>query len=106
MRLPSLACDFFRLSETEGPGTGECLQKFPIREGDCLLADRGYSTAAGIGCVAEAGGRVAVRVNTGALSFQTPEGQPFQLLGKVSKLEVAGAAQSWPARVVAPQGDW
>ena len=45
-----------------------------------------------------------MRVNTGALSFQTPEGQPFQLLGKVSKLEVAAAVQSWPARVVAPQG--
>ena len=104
VRLPSLACDFFKLTETEGPGTGESLRQFPIREGDCLLADRGYSTAAGIGYVAAAGGRVTVRVNTGILSFQTLDGQAFDLRDKVSKLESAGAVESWPARVVVPQG--
>ncbi len=104
VRLPSLACDYFKLSETEGPGTGESLRQFPIREGDYLLADRGYSTASGIGCVAQAGGRVTVRVNTGTLAFRTPEGQPFDLLGQVSALDCAGAVQSWAAHVVAPQG--
>ena len=29
--LPSLACDFFKLTGTEGPGTGESLAQFPIR---------------------------------------------------------------------------
>ena len=46
--LPSLACDFFKLTGTEGPGTGESLAQFPIRAGDHVLADRGYSTARGI----------------------------------------------------------
>ena len=104
VRLPSLACDYFKLTETEGPGTGESLRQFPIGEGDYLLADRGYSTAAGIGYVAQAGGRVTVRVNTGTLGFQTPEGQPFDLLAKVSELKSAGALRSWPVRVAAPQG--
>ena len=104
VRLPSLACDYFKLTETEGSGTGESLQQFPIREGDYLLADRGYSTASGIGYVAQGGGRVTVRVNTGTLTFQTSEGQPFDLLGQVSTLECAGAVQSWAAHVVAPQG--
>ena len=90
VRLPSLACDYFKLTETEGPGTGESLRQFPIGEGDYLLADRGYSTAAGIGYVAQAGGRVTVRVNTGTLGFQTPEGQPFDLLAKVSELKSGG----------------
>ena len=27
--LPSLACDFFMLTPTEGPGTGESLVQFP-----------------------------------------------------------------------------
>ena len=36
--LPSLAYDFFKLTETEGPVTGEPLQQFPVREGDYLLA--------------------------------------------------------------------
>ena len=65
VRLPSLACDFFRLTETEGRGTGESFRRFPIGAGKFLLADRGYSTAAGIGHAAAAGGRVTVRVNTG-----------------------------------------
>ena len=32
--LPSLTCDFFKLTGTEGPGTGESLAQFPIRAGD------------------------------------------------------------------------
>ena len=104
VRLPSLACDYFKLTETEGPGTGASLRQFPIRSGDYLLADRGYSTAAGIGHAAAAGGRVTVRVNTGILAFQGENGQPFDLLGKVSVLQTAGAERSWPVRVVAPQG--
>ena len=35
--LPSLACDFFKLTGTEGPGTGESLAQFPIRAGDHVL---------------------------------------------------------------------
>ena len=69
--LPSLTCDFFKLTKTEGPGTGESLAQFPIRVGDHVLADRGYSTARGIGHVADAGGRLIVRVNTGSLPLYT-----------------------------------
>ena len=29
--LPSLTCDFFKLTGVEGPGTGESLAQFPIR---------------------------------------------------------------------------
>ena len=104
VRLPSLACDYFKLTETEGPGTGESLRQFPIRKGDYLLADRGYSTAAGIGYAAAAGGRVTVRVNTGILAFQEEDGERFDLLGQVSVLKTAGAERSWPVRVVAAQG--
>ena len=85
VRLPSLACDYFNLTETEGPGTGESLRQFPIRAGDYVLADRGYSTAAGIGYLAQAGGWVTVRVNTGALAFQEADAEPFDLLGRSSE---------------------
>ena len=98
MRLPALACDYFKLTATKGRVTGESLRDFPIREGDHLLADRGYSTAAGTGCATQAGGRVTVRVNTGALAFPAGDGAPFDLLGEVSSLETAGDEQSWPVR--------
>ena len=76
--LPSLACDFFKLTGTEGPGTGESLAQFPIRAGDHVLADRGYSTARGIRHVVDAGGRLIVRVNTGSLPLCTTAGRPCQ----------------------------
>ena len=81
--LPSLTCDFFKLTGVEGPGTGESLAQFPIRAGDHVLADRGYSTARGIRHVVEAGGRLIVRVNTGSLPLHTAAGRPFDLLAAV-----------------------
>ena len=65
VRLPSLACDYFELTATEGVCTGESLSRIPVQPGDYLLADRGDSTAAGLGRVDAAGGLVTVRVNPG-----------------------------------------
>ena len=104
VNLPSLGCDFFKLTETAGSGTGESFTQFPIREGDYVLADRGYSTAVGIQHVAAAGGRVAVRVNTGSLPLETADGQPFDLLEAVESLRQPGPVGQWSARTVAKTG--
>lgn len=104
VRLPSLACDFFRLTETAGRGTGESFVQFPIQTGDYLLADRGYSTARGLRHVVQSGGRVTVRVNTGSLVLETVEGQPFDLLAAVGTLRRAGKIGSWEVRVVDAAG--
>ena len=104
VRLPSLVCDFFKLTETEGPGSGESFLHFPIRDGDYVLADRGYSTASGIGHVVSFGGHVTVRVNTGALPLRTAQDQPFDLLAAVTSVERAGAVQWWRTRVAVPEG--
>lgn len=98
--LPSLACDFFKLTRTEGAGSGESFAQFPIRAGDHVVADRGYSTARGIGHVADAGGQLIVRVNTGALPLRTVSGEPFDLLAAVTSLRRVGVATSWSAQVV------
>ena len=95
--LSSLCCDFFEVTPARGAGSGEVLARFPVRAGDHILADRGYATAAGLRHVAAAGGRITVRVNTGALSVRTPDGAPFDLLAAVSGLGRAGAVGSWPA---------
>ena len=100
--LPSLTCDFFKLTGTEGPGTGESLAQFPIRAGDHVLADRGYSTARGIRHVADAGGRLIVRVNTGSLPLCTAGGRPFDLLAAVTSVTRPGAVRSWATTVAAP----
>lgn len=104
VRLPSLACDFFHLTATEGAGTGESFMQFPIQAGDYLLADRGYSTAPGLRHVVQAGGLVTVRVNTGLLVFETTDEQPFDLLAEVGTLWRAGRIGSWDVRVVDAAG--
>lgn len=84
MSLPSLNCDFFKLTETKGVGTGESFKQFPIQSDDYILADRGYSTAGGIIYVVKKGAYVTVRVNTTSLPLQTLKGTPFELLKKIS----------------------
>lgn len=96
--LPSLRCDFFKLTATKGRGTREALTHFPVREGDHVLADRGYSSARGIAHVASAGGHVTVRVNTGSLPLLEPEGEPFGLLEAVSTLDRPGQVGEWAVR--------
>ena len=104
MRLPSLACDFFQLTATEGHGTGESFAHFPIRKGDCLLADRGYSTALGIRHVAAAGAHVTVRVNPGAPVLRSAGGEAFDWPESLRSVRSAGAVRSWTAEAVAKEG--
>jgi hypothetical protein len=95
--LPSLSCDFFKLTETKGVGTGESFKQFPINSGDYILADRGYSTPSGIAYVVEKGAHVTVRLNTVSLPLQTLEGTSFELLKKISSLKNTHSLGSWPA---------
>ena len=98
--LPALNCDFFRLTETKGRGTGESFVQFPVRAGEYLLADRGYSTARGLRYVGEAGAHVTVRVNTGLLVLETPGGKCFPLLKQLQSLRRTGQVGCWTVRVV------
>ncbi len=95
MALPSFGCKFFKLTPTKGKGTAETFKHFPVDPGDYILADRGYSTAKGIEYVAKAGGYVTVRVNTGALHFETGPGIPFHLLSAVESITHIGEVGEW-----------
>ena len=94
-RLPSLVCDHFLVTGTEGAGTGESFRQFPIVAGDHLIGDPGYSTASGIAQVAESGRRIMVRVNTSSLRFLLTDGCRFDLLAAASGLERRGTVASW-----------
>lgn len=93
--LPSLCCDFFRLTETKGPGTGESFAQFPIKESDYVMADRGYSTASGIHHVISKKAYVTVRINTAALPLCNLRGKPFGLLKNVTSTKRPGTVRSW-----------
>lgn len=99
--LPSLACDFFKLTERQGQGTGESFAQFPIHEGDHILADRGYCTVNGIHHIVSNDAYVTVRLNTGTLQLYGAGGKKsFGLFKAVTSLKRTGAVKVWPVSVV------
>ena len=102
--LPSLTCDFFKLTETKGLGTGESFFQYTIKKGDYIIADRGYSTAAGIHHVASKQAYVMVRVNTKSLTLQDLKGNAFPLLRKVTAIKKPGGIRSWHVLVPSRRG--
>lgn len=47
LSLPTLECDYFKLTSTKGDGNGERLDHYNISLNDCLICDRGYSRSDG-----------------------------------------------------------
>jgi hypothetical protein len=105
VRVPSLACDFFKITETEGAGTGESFTQFPIQHGDRVFADRGYCTARGIHYVAAHGASLCVRVNSQSLPMLSPAGEPLELVPLLLSLTASGATGEWPVLVPGPEGE-
>ncbi len=96
LRMPELSCDYFELTATKGPGVGESFSRIPVKKGEVIVGDRGYSTAPGIEHLSEKGAYSLVRVNTGALKFLSKKDKAFPLLEHVAKCcKVAGDVGSW-----------
>lgn len=88
LSLPSLCCDFFEITPCKGKGNGESLCRYDAKEGEHLVADRGYSTAQGVYSIVSQGADVTVRLNPQNLRIFKLNGQPLNLpkvLGKIVK---------------------
>jgi hypothetical protein len=81
--LPSLACDFVSVTGVRG---GETLCRIPVRPGDVLLADRGYSHRAGVAWILSQKGDVIVRHQGPNFPLMDREGKEFDLLGALRGL--------------------
>ncbi len=101
LRLPSLECDHFELTPTRDENTGEKLGPFHFHPGELVLADAGYSHAAGIAAVVAQQADVCVRLDPAFLRLWDKQGRPFPLLQALKKLKRAGKTASWQAWVVA-----
>jgi hypothetical protein len=95
VQLPSLACDFFKLTQTKGRGSGESFFQYSIKKDDYIIADRGYSTASGVHHVVSKKAHVIVRVNTRTLRIFNLKQQRFPLLKNVQTIKRAGTIRSW-----------
>jgi hypothetical protein len=73
--------DLSILSATiEDRSVGESFKRFPWREGQLALGDRGYANPPGIASVVEQGADVLVRVNRSALPTYEPRGERVDLM--------------------------
>ena len=97
--LSSLSCTHFELTDVRG---GEKFARFPVRTGDVILGDRGYSTPPGVESVRSRGGDVLVRLNPMSLPlYDQKNGGLIEVLKRVSILKVGQAAE-WTAWVKGP----
>jgi hypothetical protein len=100
LRLPTLECDHFDLTSTRGAGTAERFGRFSFQAGELVLADAGYSHAAGIAKVVAAGADVCVRLNPYSLPLFDEGGAPFPLRKRLSRLRKTGDLASWPVWIL------
>lgn len=105
LRIPSLKCDFFRISPSVGTGNGESFTQFPVKANDFILADRGYCSPAGVEYVSKAGAHLLLRVNTGALPLFRSSGRPFPLLKELGLVRESGQIAEWEVHVQGPKMD-
>lgn len=97
--VPSLVCDFFKVTGTEGEGTGESLRQYPIEAGDHIIVDRGYSTAPGLHHVATCRAFACVRLNPSSVPMVDAVGRRFALNDHLRGLTEPGQVGCWPAWV-------
>src|SRR5215469_5917131 len=103
LRWPSLRCDYFKLSAAQGEGNGESLSHLPVQAGDCLLADRGYSTAQGIHEISSQKAELILRLNPQGIRILSQQGELFPFVERLQALTGPGQVEQW--KVLVPLAD-
>ena len=98
--LTDLQCHHFELTDSS---KGETFRRVPVRAGDLVMGDRGYSRPLGIEDIVGRGADVLVRVHRLSLPLTKADGGPLKLLASVRGLKV-GIVLDRPAFVTGPQG--
>jgi hypothetical protein len=104
VRVPSLRCDFFKVTPVEGQGNGESLKQYPIQGGDHIIADRGYSTSSGIEHVTQSKGHVLVRMSPHNLEVMDSKGKPMAWKDRLEEIASSGHVRSWPVYIPGAHG--
>ena len=86
--LPNFECDYFDLVSSKGKGNGESIKRYPLQEGECIIADRNYSIAEQIAYVKESKADIIVRFNQSLSLYQN--NVKIDLLSNLASLKKAG----------------
>ena len=95
VKIPSLECDFFKITLNKGQGSGEDFSQFPIEKGDHILADAGYSRSGGIGHASAKGAFLCFRINTHSLIMVGEDGERFPLKKRLEEIDAPGNIGRW-----------
>jgi len=96
LELPSLTCAHFELT---GPHGGEGFSRFPLAEGDLVIADRAYYRVAGMRSATERGADVLVRVMLGHRNTSKPgAAEHYDFLPAAEELR-EGECGQWPVDI-------
>ena len=96
LNLQTLSCDEVHVSEAS---VGESLTLFDIREGDVIMADRGFARRSGLRFAVQRKADVVLRTSLTNLPLHERGGQqPLALVALLQTLAV-GQAADWPASV-------
>jgi hypothetical protein len=85
-------------------GGGESLERFSLRAGEIVIADRAYGTRKGLAYTARAGAEFIVPFAWKNLPLETLEGEPWDLLASLRSLPEA-RAREYPVQFRAPDGE-
>lgn len=92
--LPSLECDFFEVTDATG---GETLRRFPVRQGDIILADRGYCHRSAVADMIERNAQVVVRLNHNSFPLLDAGNRNIRILSRLGRLR-GYQAGDWQVR--------
>jgi hypothetical protein len=96
LQWPALQCDYCKLTAASGADTGESLRQYPLRAGEHVLADRGYSRNQDAHYAAARGALTTVRLNPHSVRLENLRGRPFGLLDRLAAVSKPGMVREWP----------
>ena len=71
----------------------ETLERFELRAGEIVIADRGYDKRREVAYVARSGAYFVIRMGWSHLPLEDPSGEPFDLLGSLERVPEAQAGE-------------
>ncbi len=102
LRLPTFKCEYFRVTQMNGIGTGESFKQFDLKPGDYIIGDRGYGQAPGIKFAVEQKASLLVRISPHHVVVSDSSGKPFNWLDRLSEVSKSGQACSWNVHLQCP----
>jgi hypothetical protein len=96
---PTLRCDYFKITATEGKGSAEALQHYPLKAKEHIIVDRGYCRAKGIHFVESKKAYLTVRLHPHGIVLQDENDINFELLEHLETLKGAGQIGAWKVRI-------